>query len=130
MKIKIITIEKFDEFKEFFDNEKLDYIIINISSSWCKPCNEIKEELNEFINNVEINSNLNAVFLRIDYDLLEEEQDFQKYFQPKKIPYFYIYKNKILITEFQSANMETIKNNVTSEFLKNNNNIFDLTCDF
>ena len=130
MKIKIITIEKFDEFKEFFDNETLDYIIINISASWCKPCNEIKEELNEFINNVEINSNLNAVFLRIDYDLLEEDQDFQKYFQPNKIPYFYIYKNKILITEFQSANMETIKNNVTSEFLKNNNNIFDLTCDF
>ena len=130
MKIKIITIEKFDEFKEFFDNETLDYIIINISASWCKPCNEIKEELNEFINNVEINSNLNAVFLRIDYDLLEEDQDFQKYFQPNKIPYFYIYKNKILITEFQSANIETIKNNVTSEFLKNNNNIFDLTCDF
>ena len=130
MKIKIITIEKFDEFKEFFDNETLDYIIINISASWCKPCNEIKEELNEFINNVEINSNLNTVFLRIDYDLLEEDQNFQKYFQPNKIPYFYIYKNKILITEFQSANMETIKNNVTSEFLKNNNNIFDLTCDF
>ena len=130
MKIKIITIEKFDEFKEFFDNETLDYIIINISASWCKPCNEIKEELNEFINNVEINSNLNAVFLRIDYDLLEEDQDFQKYFKPNKIPYFYIYKNKTLITEFQSANMETIKNNVTSEFLKNNNNIFDLTCDF
>jgi len=130
MKIKIITIEKFDEFKEFFDNETLDYIIINISASWCKPCNEIKEELNEFINNVEINSNLNAVFLRIDYDLLEEDQNFQKYFQPNKIPYFYIYKNKILITEFQSANMETIKNNVTSEFLKKNNNIFDLTCDF
>lgn len=130
MKIKIITIEKFDEFKEFFDNETLDYIIINISASWCKPCNEIKEELNEFINNLEINSNLNAVFLRIDYDLLEEDQDFQKYFQPNKIPYFYIYKNKILITEFQSANIETIKNNVTSEFLKNNNNIFDLTCDF
>jgi len=130
MKIKIITIEKFDEFKEFFDNETLDYIIINISASWCKPCNEIKEELNEFINNVEINSNLNAVFLRIDYDLLEEDQDFQKYFKPNKIPYFYIYKNKILITEFQSANMETIKNNVTSEFLKKNNNIFDLTCDF
>ena len=130
MKIKIITIEKFDEFKEFFDNETLDYIIINISASWCKPCNEIKEELNEFINNVEINSNLNAVFLRIDYDLLEEDQNFQKYFQPNKIPYFYIYKNKTLITEFQSANMETIKNNVTSEFLKKNNNIFDLTCDF
>ena len=130
MKIKIITIEKFDEFKEFFDNEKLDYIIINIYASWCKPCNEIKEELNEFINNVEINSNLKAIFLRIDYDLLEEDQDFQKYFKPNKIPYFYIYKNKRLITEFQSANMETIKNNVTSEFLKKNYNIFDLTCDF
>ena len=61
---------------------------------------------------------------------MEEDQDFQKYFQPNKIPYFYIYKNKTLITEFQSANMETIKNNVTSEFLKKNNNIFDLTCDF
>jgi thioredoxin-like negative regulator of GroEL len=128
--MKIINIENFDEFKNIFDDETIDYILINISASWCKPCQQIKEELNEFINNIEIKQNLNAVFLRIDYDLMEEYQDFQKYFQPNKIPYFYMYKDKTLITEFQSANMETIKKNITSEILEKNTNNFDLTCDF
>ena len=128
--MKIINIEKFDEFKNIFDDETIDYILINISAYWCKPCQQMKEELNEFINNIEIKQNLNAVFLRIDYDLLEEEQDFQKYFQPNKIPYFYMYKDKTLITEFQSANMETIRNNITSEILEKNTNNFDLTFDF
>ena len=128
--MKIINIKKFDEFKNIFDDETIDYILINISALWCKPCQQIKEELNEFINNIEIKQNLNAVFLKIDYDLLEEDQDFQIYFQPNKIPYFYMYKDKTLITEFQSANMETIKKNITSEFLEKNTNNFDLTCDF
>ena len=41
-----------------------------------------------------------------------------------------MYKDKTLITEFQSANMETIKKNITSEILEKNTNNFDLTCDF
>ena len=125
--MKIISIENFNQFFEIYENNTNDFIIINISASWCKPCNEIKEELNEFMNNL-INEKLNLVFLKINYDVLEEDQEFQKYFQPNKIPYFYIYKDKILINEFQSANIEIIKNNVTSEIFNNNN--FDLTSNF
>ena len=77
-----------------------------------------------------INEKFNSLFLKIDYDLLEEEQDFLNYFQPNKIPYFYIYKDKILQNQFQSSNIEFIKNNITTELFKNNNVNFNLSNDF
>ena len=125
--MKIIHIENYNQFLNFFNNNTIDYIIINISASWCKPCNEIKEELNEFIDNLIIE---NTIFLKIDYDLLEEEQDFYKYLQPNKIPYFYILKDKSIQTHFQTSNMEIIKKNITTEIIDNNNNNFDLSNDF
>lgn len=125
--MKIIHIENYNQFLNFFNNNTIDYIIINISASWCKPCNEIKEELNEFIDNLIIE---NTIFLKIDYDLLEEEQDFYKYLQPNKIPYFYIFKDKSIQTHFQTSNMEIIKKNITTEIIDNNNNNFDLSNDF
>jgi thiol-disulfide isomerase/thioredoxin len=125
--MKIIHIENYNQFLNFFNNNTIDYIIINISASWCKPCNEIKEELNEFIDNLIIE---NTIFLKIDYDLLEEEQDFYKYLQPNKIPYFYIFKDKSIQNHFQTSNMEIIKKNITTEIIDNNNNNFDLSNDF
>jgi len=125
--MKIIHIENYNQFLNFFNNNTIDYIIINISASWCKPCNEIKEELNEFIDNLIIE---NTIFLKIDYNLLEEEQDFYKYLQPNKIPYFYIFKDKSIQTHFQTSNMEIIKKNITTEIIDNNNNNFDLSNDF
>ena len=125
--MKIIHIENYNQFLNFFNNNTIDYIIINISASWCKPCNNIKEELNEFIDNLIIE---NTIFLKIDYNLLEEEQDFYKYLQPNKIPYFYIFKDKSIQTHFQTSNMEIIKKNITTEIIDNNNNNFDLSNDF
>ena len=125
--MKIINIDSFDQFITIFNDTSIDYIIINISAIWCKPCNEIKEELNEFINNLSLE---NSVFLKINYDLLEEEQDFSQYLQPNKIPYFYIFKDKSIQTHFQSSNMEIIKNNITTEIFENNNKTFDLSNDF
>ena len=127
--MKIINIENFNEFINIIEDNTIDYIIINISAC-CKPCNLINNKLNDFISNLNFNKYSNSVFLKIEYDLLEEEQEFQTYLKPNKIPYFYIYKDKILITEFQSSNLEIIENTITTEIDENNNKNFNLVDDF
>lgn len=125
--MKIINIENFNIFKEIFEDNNNDYVIINIGASWCKPCNNIKEELINFIRDMKQE---NSVFLKIDYDLIEEDEDFLEYIDVKKIPYFYIFKDKIKLKEFQTGNMEIIKTEISSEILNNDLNTFNLTSDF
>jgi thiol-disulfide isomerase/thioredoxin len=125
--MKIFDIENYTDFENFFNNNINEFIIINISASWCKPCNEIKKNLLNFINNI---NNNNSIFLRIEYDLIENDENFMKFFEINKIPYFYIYKNKSKINEFQNSNIEFIKNEINSELLKNDNIPFNLTNDF
>ena len=125
--MKIINIENFNIFKEIFEDNNNDYVIINIGASWCKPCNNIKEELINFIEDIKQE---NSVFLKIDYDLIEEDEDFLEYIDVKKIPYFYIFKDKIKLKEFQTGNMEIIKTEISSEILNNALNTFNLTSDF
>ena len=125
--MKIFNIESYSEFEEKFNDYNNDYIIINISADWCKPCNAIKESLTNFISNFDNN---NSIFLKINYDLFEEEENFIEFFDVKKIPYFYIYKDKIKIKEFQTSNMEIIKNEIESELLKNDKETFNISNDF
>tara|TARA_B100001989_G_C24457273_1_gene422248 strand:- start:333 stop:710 length:378 start_codon:yes stop_codon:yes gene_type:complete len=125
--MKIINIENFNIFKEIFEDNNNDYVIINIGASWCKPCNNIKEELINFIRDMKQE---NSVFLKIDYDLIEEDEDFLEYIDVKKIPYFYIFKDKIKLKEFQTGNIEIIKSEISSEILNNDSNTFNLTSDF
>jgi len=130
--MKIIFIENFHHFKENYENNDNDFVIINISASWCKPCNNIKEELHNFIENFEEkhNSSSNNVFLKIDYDMIEDDDDFTEYFSINKIPYFYIYKNKKQVKEFQTGNIEIIKNEIISHVINNEENNFNLSNDF
>tara|TARA_B100001093_G_C25936824_1_gene639188 strand:- start:108 stop:485 length:378 start_codon:yes stop_codon:yes gene_type:complete len=125
--MKIINIENFNIFKEIFEDNNNDYVIINIGATWCKPCNNIKEELRKFIEDIKQE---NSIFLKIDYDLIEEDDDFLEYIDVKKIPYFYIFKDKIKLKEFQTGNIEVIKNEISSEILNNNSTTFNLTSDF
>lgn len=125
--MKIINIENFDIFKENFEDNNNDYVIINIGATWCKPCNNIKKELIHFIENIKQE---NSVFLKIDYDLIEEDEDFFEYIDVKKIPYFYIFKDKIKLKEFQTGNIEIIKTEISSEILNDNSSTFNLTSDF
>ena len=125
--MKIINILNFNIFKEIFEDNNNDYVIINIGATWCKPCNNIKEELRKFIEDIKQE---NSIFLKIDYDLIEEDDDFLEYIDVKKIPYFYIFKDKIKLKEFQTGNIEVIKNEISSEILNNNSTTFNLTSDF
>ena len=125
--MKIINIENFNIFKEKFDDNNNDYIIINIGASWCKPCNNIKNNLNKFIEKIEKE---NTIFLKIDYDLIEEDDSFNEYIDVKKIPYFYIYKDKNIIKEFQTSDMKIIENNINSVLFENEESNFNLSNDF
>lgn len=125
--MKIINIENFNTFKELFEDNDIDYIIINIGASWCKPCNNIRNDLNEFIEKIE---KKNTLFFKIDYDLIEEDDSFSDYFDVKKIPYFYIFKDKNLLKEFQTSDMEIIQNNINTELFEKNENNFNLSSDF
>ena len=125
--MKIINIENFNNFKEIFEDNNNDYVIINIGASWCKPCNDIKNNLNEFIEKIDKE---NTIFLKIDYDLIEEDDSFIEYIDVKKIPYFYIFKDKNLIKEFQTSDMKIIEKNINTELFENNKNNFSLSSDF
>lgn len=125
--MKFLVIKNFEEFDNIFNDNNNDFILINISASWCKPCNNIKEELNEYISNLSIE---NSVFLKIDYDLIDGNEDFSNYFEISKIPYFFMYKDKSKISEFQTANMDNIRNNINSIIENNIHNDFDLSNDF
>jgi thiol-disulfide isomerase/thioredoxin len=125
--MKFLVIKNFEEFDNIFNDNNNDFILINISASWCKPCNNIKEELNEYISNLSIE---NSVFLKIDYDLIDGNEDFSNYFEISKIPYFFMYKDKSKISEFQTANIDNIRNNINSIIENNIHNDFDLSNDF
>ena len=125
--MKIFNIENYKDFENIFNDNNNDYVIVNISATWCKPCNNIKEELNDFINKLDIE---NSVFLKIDYDLIENDDDFMKFFEINKIPYFYIYKDKSKIKEFQTGDIDIIKNEINTTIENNMNNSFSLSNDF
>lgn len=123
--MKTFIIENYTDFEEKFNNIEHKNIIINISATWCKPCNNIKEKLQEFIDEIDEN---NSIFLKIDYDKMNEEEEFNNYLEIKKIPYFYIFIEKKKVKEFQTSNIENIKINIMNELNINNN--FNLTEDF
>lgn len=123
--MKTFIIENYTDFEEKFNNIEHKNIIINISATWCKPCNNIKEKLQEFIDEIDEN---NSIFLKIDYNKMNEEEEFNNYLEIKKIPYFYIFIEKKKVKEFQTSNIENIKINIMNELNINNN--FNLTEDF
>lgn len=125
--MKSFDIENYTEFDKMFNDFNNEFIIINITAIWCKPCIKIKENVITFINNI---NKTNAIFLRIDYNLIEDDENFMNFFDISKIPYFYIYKNKSKVKEFQNNEIEYIKNEINKELFKNDNMTFELTEDF
>lgn len=92
---------------------KYDFIILHVSASWCKPCVSIKDELYNFIENYELGKKKEGkeyIFLKLDFNVIDEDSSFEDYLLIKKIPYFaFIQYNKI-INDYQSSNIEEIKN--------------------
>ena len=62
--------------------------------------------------------------------MIENDDDFMKFFEINKIPYFYIYKDKSKIKEFQTGDIDIIKNEINTTIENNMNNSFSLSNDF
>ena len=120
--MKIINIESLDQFKDILENN--NDLIINVSALWCKPCQNIKNDLEIFANNY----NSNSLFLKLDYDIYENDDEFIEYFTIKKVPTFIIFENKKNTNQIISSDLNIIK-----EFISNNvyeNNTFNIDENF
>ena len=125
--MKYFNIDSFEDFLNKFNDNLFDYVIIQVSASWCKPCQLIKNDYKEFIEN---NEEKNACCLIIDYDIIEEDDDFNTYLTINKIPYFIIYYRKNKIKEFQCSDIDQIKHNIQYEINNKNMENFDISDDF
>lgn len=112
--MKIIDIENFDNFKNILENN--NEFIINISASWCKPCQNMKNDLETFVNNY----NSDLYFLKLDYDIYEEDDDFFEYFTIKKVPTFIYFKGKSNSNEIISSDINIVKNFIIDNISENN----------
>ena len=91
---------------------KYDFIILHVSASWCKPCISIKDELYNFIENYEQGGKKEEneyIFLKLDFDVIDEDSSFEDYLLIKKIPYFACIQYNKIVNDYQSSNIEKIK---------------------
>jgi thiol-disulfide isomerase/thioredoxin len=92
-------------------NNEFEYTIVQVSAAWCKPCLTVTPLVKEYIDGLPKNYN----YLKLDYDVISNE--FEKYFEVKKLPYFIIYKKNQKIEEFSSGTFQVIKDKFDSIFI-------------
>ena len=99
----IQNITSYEDFTNYLLNYK--YIFINISATWCKPCMAIKPSIEKFISVIDDSE---YIYLKIDNAIYDEEYEFDLFFKLKKIPYFGIIKDGILIESFVSGDFDFV----------------------
>jgi thiol-disulfide isomerase/thioredoxin len=62
--------------------------ILFISASWCKPCKDIKPEIEQYIDQLYYE---NTVMIWLDYDEIQKNEEWKQEFPDKFIPLYYIY---------------------------------------
>jgi len=90
--MKLEIVRSFNDLVAYLD--KYRYAIVNISANWCKPCKEIKPNIEKFVSVI---NNDKFVYLKIDYDIYESDDNFDKIFSTTGIPYFGIIKDNLLV---------------------------------
>ena len=127
--MKVIEINTYQEYIKFINDN--NHIILNVSAKWCKPCMTIKNEIDEYMKNVNINIK-NFIFGKIDFDIIYEDDEFNNYLTIKKIPYFCIIKNKNIENEIVSHKIKEIFDFIDIYIDNNIDNInnFELNNDF
>ena len=86
--MKIVELNTYNEYKN--ETMSYKYVIIYVSAIWCSPCDNIKSELIEIITEKQDDD---VIFVKIDYDELQKDEELLEIVNTKHIPYFLI-KNK------------------------------------
>ena len=110
MKIKVIN--SYEEFENVLD--KYEYVIVNISASWCKPCMVIKPLMDKYI---EVINEDNFIYLKIDNSIYETDDRFNTIFHMKKIPYFGMISKKELKETIVSGDFNLVSKKIF-DFIK------------
>jgi thiol-disulfide isomerase/thioredoxin len=99
----IQNITSYDDFNHYLKNYK--YIIVNISAKWCKPCIALKPLLEKFVTVI---NEIDFIYLKLDNTIYENEQDFEHFFNLKKIPYFSFIKDSNIVNSFVDSNFTNV----------------------
>jgi len=112
MQIKVIN--SFETFEDYLN--KYEYIIVNISAIWCKPCVAIKPLMEKYISVINEHQ---FIYLKIDHDIYEIDDRFDNIFHMKKIPYFGMIINKELKESIVSGDFGIVSKKIY-DFIKDN----------
>lgn len=108
----IKNIESYEIFQEYLD--KYEYVIVNISAVWCKPCLAIKPLMEKYINVINEDA---FIYLKIDNSVYETDDRFDQYFHMKKIPYFCMISKKELLQTIISGDFGIVSKKIY-DFIK------------
>ena len=123
--MQIITVSSWEDFEKYLN--KYENIIVNISASWCKPCIAIKPLIKKFINVIE---DSNSIYLVIDHSVYETDDNFDIFFNMKKIPYFIFIKNKNIEESLVCGDFSIVSKKIFDFVSENKNNNFSKDDDF
>lgn len=109
----IQNVISYDQFINYIN--KYDNVIVNISATWCKPCNIVKPLIDKFLSVID---DIDFIYLKIDMDIIEEYSEFKKFFEIKKIPYFSFIKKTEIINYFHSSDFNFISKKIFENISK------------
>jgi thiol-disulfide isomerase/thioredoxin len=89
------------------------YVIVNISATWCKPCMLLKPNLEKFITVIDESD---FIYVKIDFDIYENDERFQEYFVVSKIPFFCFIDTETMKESFVNSDF-TIVSKKVMEFI-------------
>ena len=103
----IQNITSYENFTDYLKEYK--YIIVNIGAVWCKPCNALKPNIEKFVSVI---NDSEFIYLKLDNSIYEEEHQFDKFFHLKKIPYFSLIKNGIMVQSFTNGDFDIVSKRI------------------
>ena len=112
----IANLTSYDQLIGYIDKYKK--IIVNISAPWCKPCLVIKPQIEKFVSVIDTSE---TIYLKIDYDSYQEDNNLESIFNVKKIPYFAFLQDNSVKESFISGDFSFVSKKIFN-FIQNTQN--------
>lgn len=103
--MKIFNIQNYIQYLEL--TKIYSNIILRFSANWCNSCIKIKNPINLFVKDLNI---LNTVFVDVDFESYQEDENFMNAIPITKLPTFYC-ENKF---NYIGSDIDTIQNYIES----------------